>query len=435
MHSLSAEAAVLGSMIVDPDCIGKVLPRLPRADFFFLHEHQIIYEALVKLYTSGIDINGVTLRAELDDQGTLDEVGGAEYLQKILETVPGSGAVVYYCNIVRAKERERALRATVEQLTLIPDEPGTVDEKIERARDAVLQLEPQCNAPDYVSIGGLAREVANTMWDDESVVPTGFRALDDRIGGFRPGELTILAGRPSMGKSALMLGMALNIAKAGVPVLLFTLEMSYESLTKRALCSMACVDMSKLAFPTDDMRMAVFEQLPEIQRRKVLLSQVGRTPAQQIALIRRLRQTHNIGCVFVDYVQLMTLGARTENRVQEMSAISRMLKGVAVQENIPLIALSQLNRQPDSREDHRPRMSDLRESGGLEQDADMVLFVYRPDYYEKDKPDFQATGLSEILIRKNRNGPTGKVELVFVHDYVSFADKAKAPEPVGSLAH
>jgi len=430
LYSLEAEAAVLGSMIIDPDCISKVLPMLPRSDVFYIPEHQTIYEALVKLYIKGKPIDAISLRDQLKTQGQLaklkgDETLSVEYIGKLIESVPSSANAVYYARIVREKETERQLWSAAEQIKNVVEEARPVDEKIESVQDIALGLELMKTGPDYIEIGRLAADVVAAMRDGPGqVVSTGFKELDGLIQGFYLGEFVLMAGRPSMGKSGLMLDIALHVTKAGMAVLIFSLEMTEWGLTERAICNLAAVDVTRIRTGEADEFdwVEVRNAASELQKRNLILGSIGSTPEQVAGLVHRLKQTHNIGIVFIDYIQLMSLGKKAENRQQEITEISRKLKGIALRENIPLVVLSQLNRQVDARDDHRPRMSDLRESGSLEQDADLVLLLYRGDYYRKDEPDFKPTGLAEVIVAKNRRGPVGKARLVFVHDYVKFSD-------------
>lgn len=425
LYSIEAEAGVLGSMIINPQCISKVLPKLPRSDSFFLREHQIIYDCLLKLYIDGKPIDAIALRTELKEQGKLKEVGGVEYIAKIMQNVPHSANAVYYTGIVRAKEKERKVRSAVAEIGNIPDEPGSVDEMIQKIQDIALELEPAKGGPDFIELKKEVTKVAGTMRDRKGgAIPSGFEDLDKLIHGFYPGEFVILAGRPSMGKSALALTMALQIAKRGTVVFFSSLEMLEQAMIERAICSYACVDLMRIQSGEVDENewSEIYEQAFELRKLDILLSKIAYTPEQLAALIHRLKQTHNIGIAFIDYVQLMHTGKKSESRQQEITTISRKLKSMAMRENIPLVVLSQLNRAVDARENKRPRMSDLRESGSLEQDADLILFLYRDDYYEKDKPGFQPTGLAEVIVSKSRQGPVGKVNLVFVHDYVKFSN-------------
>ena len=423
LYSLEAEAAVLGSMLIDPECISKVLPKLPRSEAFFEQPHRIIYDALVKLYIGSVPIDAISLRTQLKEQGKLDEIGGVDYIARILDSVPSSANVLYYVSVIRAKEKERQVRSAVAEITEIPDQPGSVDEMIQQIQDIALDLELSKSGPDFVEVKKVATQVAGQMRDGiAEAVPTGYRDLDKLIHGFYPGEFVILAGRPSMGKSALAMGISLNMAKAGTSVFFASLEMPEHSLIERAICSLACVDMTKVQSgeATEADWTEIYNQALALDEREIIISKTVSTPEQFAGLIHRLKQTHAIGIAFIDYLQLMSTSKRTESRQQEITTISGKLKAIALRENIPVVALSQLNRQVDSRDDHRPRMSDLRESGSLEQDADMVIFVYREDYYQRDKPGFEPDGVAEILVRKNRRGPVGAAKLVFVHDYVKF---------------
>lgn len=425
LFSLEAEAAVLGSMLIDSACIGKVLPRLPRSEAFFLTEHRIIYDALVKLYIGNIPIDAISLRTELKERGKLEEVGGVEYIRRILDSVPSSANVVYYAGVIREKEKGRQVRSAVAEIADIPDQPGSVDEMIQQIQDIALALEPSKSGPDFVEVKKAATQIAGQMRDGMAeAVPTGYRDLDRLIHGFYPGEFVILAGRPSMGKSAFAMGMSLNMAKTDTAVFFASLEMTETAMIERAICSLACVDMTKVRSgeATEADWTEIYNQALALDKRDIIISKTASTPEQFAGLIHRLKQTHDIGIAFIDYLQLMRTGKRTESRQQEITTISGKLKAIALRENIPVVALSQLNRQVDSRDDHRPRMSDLRESGSLEQDADLVIFVYREDYYQRDKPGFEPDGVAEILVRKNRRGPVGAVKLVFVHDYVKFSN-------------
>jgi len=423
--SIESEAGVLGSMLLDPDCIPKILPKLPLSEAFFKEENRIIYDALVKLYIAGTPIDAISLRAELKQQNLLAKVGGVEYIEQILTTLPHAANAVYYAGVIRSMQKEREIRGTVADILAVPDDIGTPDEKIQNIQQLALSLEPVAAGPDFIEIRSEAAIIAAEMGiAKDGATKTGFRAIDKLIHGFYPGELTILAGRPSMGKSALMLDFALNIAKDDIGGLIFSLEMTPRALIERAICNLACLDSQKVQAGqmTADELDELHNQAVELGKLNILISKVGNTPESIAGLVHRLRQTHNIGVVFIDYLQLMTAGRKSESRQQEITTISRKLKAIALREDIPLVVLSQLNRAPDARDNHRPRMSDLRESGSIEQDADVVLFTYRDDYYRKDEPGFEPSGMAEVIVSKNRRGPTGVANLVFVHDEVKFAD-------------
>jgi len=423
--SIEAEAGVLGSMLLDPEIIPKILPKLPLSEAFFKEEHQLIYDALIKLYIAGKPIDAVSLRTELKQQNQLEKIGNVEYIQKILESLPHAANGVYYAGVVRSMQKEREIRCTVANILAVPDDVGTPDEKIQNIQQLALSLEPVAAGPDYIEIGSEAAIIAAEMGTEQnSVIKTGFRAIDKIIHGFNPGELTILAGRPSMGKSSLMLGFGLNIAKEDIGALIFSLEMTPRALIERAICNLACLDSQKIQAGqiTADELDELHNQAAELAKLNILISKVGNTPESIAGLVHRLKQTHNIGVVFIDYLQLMTSNRKDESRQQEITTISRKLKAIALREDIPLVVLSQLNRAPDARENHRPRMSDLRESGSIEQDADIVMLIYSDDYYQRDEPNYEPTGMTEIIVAKNRRGPIGTARLVFVNDEVKFAD-------------
>jgi replicative DNA helicase len=428
LYSLEAEAGVLGSIIIDPVSITRVLPILPCTEMFFEPKHQIIYEALIKLYVANTPIDAIALRTELKEQNKLKEAGGVEYIAKILKSVPHSANAAYYAGIVRDKEKERQMINAVTEINEIIEQPGTVNERIQLIQNRVLELEPADTTNNYVEIKKHSTDVAVEMRDNKGEsVQTGFGDLDWMIHGYYPGEYVILAGRPSMGKSALALTMALQMSKAGTPVFFSSLEMTARSMIERAICSLACVDMARLRSEEEDERdwSKVYEQGFALQALDIIFSTIAYTPEQFAGIVHRLKQTHKIGIAFVDYLQLMRTRKHTENRQQEITNISQALKRIALRENIPIVALSQLNRQVDNRENHRPRLSDLRESGSLEQDADLVQFVYRDDYYRKDEPGFKPTGIAEIITAKNRRGRTGTTKLVFIHDYAKFSNLSK----------
>ena len=430
IFSISAEAAVLGSLILAPSLISRILPILPDDKAFFIPEHQMVYSALVSMFVANSKIDPVLLRAELESRRELDKLGGTdcsgvEYIGKLLDSVPSSANAVYYARIVRDRQQYRKLVSTVELIDQAVKESTTTTEKIQAIQELALNLEPVSKGHDYIEAKNRIISVVENLQKHADTIPSGFRNIDRIINGFGPGEFAILAGRPSMGKSALMLDIALKIATTGIGVLIFTLEMTEDALLERALCSVA--DCSLAAAKGDILNQGGWDKIyaatNEIEKLPIILCNTADTPEKQIALTRRLKKTHNIGIVFVDYLQLMHAGRKSESRQQEITTISRKLKRLAITEQLPVIALSQLNRQVESRENHRPRMSDLRESGSLEQDADLVLFISREDYYRRNTdPQATSDGVTDIIIAKNRRGPTGTAKLVFLEDSVSFGD-------------
>jgi len=402
LWSIEAEAAVLGSMIYDDTCIGRILPILDEKSFF-KPEHQTIYNALIALFVGNSPTDAIALRTELKMINQLERVGGAEYIKEILESVPSSANALYYAGVVRDQQKYRDLIGTVEQMQTVFDEPLDVDEQIQRIQDMALGFDKSKPSTEYFTLAEHAEKVAAESQEQKVVIRTGLRNIDNIIGGVNAGELIIIAGRPSMGKSALALQFTLNMAKDGLSIVFFTLEMTHRAFIERALKS---------------------EQASALKELDVVLHEAGQTPDRQIAFIKTRKQAHKVDVVFVDYLQLMSAGRKNENRVQEITTISRKLKLASISENIPIIALSQLNRQVESRNKHRPRLSDLRESGSIEQDADVVMLLNREDYYRRNEdPEALQDGSTELIIAKNRQGPTGIARLVFLDKYVQFGDK------------
>ncbi len=405
LWSVEAEAGVLGSIVLDSGCIGKILPILD-GNSFFKPEHQTIYDALIALFLGNNPTDAVALRTQLKAINQLEQIGGVEYIARLLESVPSSANAVYYAGVVKDRQKYRDLIGMVDLIGKVFDEPLGVDDQIQRIQDLALGFEKSKLSTEYFTLAEHAEKVAIESQEQTAVIETGFRNIDHIVGGVSPGELIIVAGRPSMGKSALALQFALTMAKAGLSILFFTLEMTYRALIERALKNEQAVELSKL---------------------DVVLHEGCETPEKQIAFIKTRKQTHKVDAVFVDYLQLMSTGRKSENRVQEITTISRKLKLAAISENVPIIALSQLNREVETREKHRPRLSDLRESGAIEQDADVVLLLHRDDYYRRNQdPDAPQDGNAELIVAKNRRGPTGIAELVFLDEFVRFGDRVKS---------
>ncbi len=432
LFSLEAEAAVLGSCIVGSDegCINTVIPILPDPDFFFKPEHQDIYAALLRLQDNKQPTDAVTLRAELKRAGKLEAIGGVDYIGEILDSVPHAANAVYYAGIVRERYRYRGLVDSLEKMQNILTEPLGIDEQTQQIQDIALAIETGKLETEFFTVAAEAASVAAGMREHQETLSTGFRNIDKIIGGFAPGELCILAGRPSMGKSALALDIALNMARAGKSVLFFTLEMFYRDLIERAICNLAGVNLAvvKGELPQPALEAKTREAAKELEALDLVLHVTAMTPEKQIAFIRQRQKTHKVDAVVIDYIQLMSTSRRAESRLQEVSSISRKLKLASIREGVPIIALSQLNREVESRPRHRPRMSDLRETGALEQDADIVMLLHREDYYRlSEDPGAEQDGEAELIIAKNRRGPVGTAKLVFMKEKVKFGDRSCVP--------
>jgi len=435
-ESLAAEAAVLGSMIIDPECIGEVVEFLEVSAFYRV-EHQMIFDALVSLYEKnrGGAIDGVLLRDELEKCKRLEEVGGVEYLTKLAESVPSSANVMYYAGIVKDKMLLRELiAATGEILDDAYDLAGETKEKLddaERRIFAVTDKNITGNAEAIKDLVARAYELIEKR-DGSHVtgIATGYYELDDLTCGLQNGEMIIVAGRPSMGKTSLALNMAEHIGLVEkMPVAVFSLEMGRQQLAERFLCSVGEVDSQKVrrGLLGEEHYSRLVEACGLLSEAPIYVDDTSTlTPLELRAKSRRLKSLYGIRCVIVDYLQLMHLGSgRVESRQQEITTISRYLKALARELNVPVVVLSQLNRSPEGREGHKPRMSDLRESGSIEQDADVVMLLHREDYYHRGEKEYEPDNTADIIIAKQRNGPTGNVELVFREKFTRFENAAQ----------
>jgi replicative DNA helicase len=431
-ESLPAEAAVLGSMLIDPECIGQVVEKLEVGDFYRT-EHQLIFEALIALYekNKGEGLDGVLLRDELEKRKQLETVGGVEYLGKIIDSVPSSANVMYYVGIVKDKNLLREIiQATNDILNDAYDETGETNEKLDRAEQKIFAVTNKKVSGSASALKDLVVQAYESIESREggliTGISTGFNQLDDMTCGFQRGDMIIIAGRPSMGKTSLALNIAEHIGiKEKKPVAIFSLEMGKQQLAERFLCSNSKVDSQ--AVRRGMLGTADFEELVRacsvFSEADIYIDDTpSLTPLELRGKARRLKSQYDIQCLILDYLQLMSMGSgRIESRQQEITSISRYIKALGRELNIPVIVLSQLNRSPEGRENHRPRMSDLRESGSIEQDADVVILLHRDDYYHrKNEEDFTPTNKAEVIVAKQRNGPTGTIELMFVEKLTRF---------------
>ncbi len=430
-ESLAAEAAVLGSMIIDPACIGQVIEQLQREAFYRL-EHQRIFDALVGLYekNTGGAIDGVLLRDELEKRQQLEAVGGVEYLARVMESVPSSANVEYYTEIVKDKMLLReTISAATEILNDAYDQSGETSEKLDDAERRIFAVTDKKIRGSAVALKDLVATVYELIEKREGShvtgLATGYLELDGLTAGLQNGEMIIIAGRPSMGKTALALNIAEHIGSVErAPVGIFSLEMGRQQLAERFLCSFSKIDAQQVRkgmLSTEDFQELV-AACGAVSEAPIYIDDTSTmTPLELRAKARRLKSMHDIQCVIVDYLQLMHLSmSRIESRQQEISTISRYIKALAGELNVPVVVLSQLNRSPEGREGHRPRMSDLRESGSIEQDADVVMLLHREDYYHRGEEDYQPDSTAELIIAKQRNGPTGSVKLTFREKYTRF---------------
>jgi replicative DNA helicase len=434
-QNLDAEESVLGAMMLAPKAIADVSEVLEAGGREFYREgHAKVYRAALALYAKGEPVDAITLADELAERGELEEAGGKERIHELAALVPATANARHYAQIVRETATLRGLiRAGGEISRLGWERPGEATELVDRAEQIVFDLSQQRATSEFSHIELLLKESferITALYEsgaDVTGVPSGFRDLDRITSGFQPGNLIIVAARPSMGKSALGLCTAANIAvRHTTPVALFTLEMSKSEVTQRLMCSEAKVESQRLRngklAPEDWPRLTA--ACDKLAKAPVYVDDTGAITMMEIrSKARRLKSKHpNLGLIIVDYLQLMTSGMSAENRVQEVSQISRSLKVLARDLDVPIVAMSQLSRAVEQRHDKRPILSDLRESGSIEQDADIVCFIYRDEYYNGEESDQQ--GLAEVIVAKHRNGPTDSVKLSFLKRYAKFADLA-----------
>jgi len=433
-ESLEAEAAVLGSMILDPQSIGLVVQKINSAAFYRI-EHQMIFDAIIALWDKKSDtFDLLLLRDELKNRKQLDEVGGPEYLVKIAESVPSAANVEHYVQIVKDKQMMRELiSAAGEVLTEAMDEAGNIAEKLDRAEQKIFLVTQKKVSGSAASMKELLTEAFEAIDKRQghhiTGLPSGYAELDDLTCGLQNGEMVIIAGRPSMGKTSFAMNIAEHIgADNNIPVAIFSLEMSRQQLAERMLCSRGMIDSQvvRKGMVSDSQYQELVHAASELSEKPIFVDDTpGITPLELRGKARRLRSRYGIKCIFIDYLQLMSMGSSVESRQQEVSEISRYLKALARELEVPVVVLSQLNRASEGREGHRPRMSDLRESGSIEQDADVIMLLHREDYYHKGEEGYEDTASAEVIIAKQRNGPTDTIELSFNGTYTRFANKLR----------
>ncbi len=434
-QNLEAEESVLGAMMLSPGAIGAVSEILDASDFY-RESHAKIYRAALALYAKGEPVDAITLVDELEERGELEGAGGRMRIHELAALVPATANAAHYARIVNEMATLRGLiRAGSEIARLGWERDGETSDLVDRAEQVVFELSQQRVTSDFTKMDELLKdsfERITVLYEAGAEVtgtPSGFRDLDRLTSGFQPGNLVIVAARPSMGKSAFSLCVAANLAvREGVPVGMFTLEMSKAEVTQRLLCSEAKVDSQRLRSgklgPDDWPRLVAAGD--KLAKAPLYVDDAGLVNMTEIrSKARRLKSRHpDLGLIVIDYLQLMSGGASIEHRVQEVSQISRQLKVLARDLEVPIVALSQLSRAVEQRADKRPMLSDLRESGSIEQDADLVVFIYRDEYYNDDS---ESQGLAEVILAKHRNGPTDTVKLSFLKRYAKFSDLAAVP--------
>jgi len=427
-QNLDAERGVLGSVLLMPEAIDEVAEVI-RPEYFYSEAHQKIFQAIHHLFENNVKgIDGVTLANELQRRNELEEVGGAVYLGEILEAVPHAAHVKYYSSIVREKWMQRTLIYACTEILADSYELTTeIDDLLQNAERKIFSIVEQQEGGGNLFIGDILMDAFNRIEErmskegDVSGTTTGFSDLDAHTTGLQPTELIILAARPSMGKTALVCNVAEGVARSGKGVLLFSLEQSNLELAERFLCITAKVNGHDLRAGNlnAEQRDKLMEASDELSRMPLYIDdKPGRTMGQIAALARRLHRKSPLGVIIIDYLQLVEPDDKGSPREQQIAGISRRLKFLAKELRVPVIALAQLNRGVELREDKRPRLADLRESGAIEQDADMVMFLHRPDAYDpEDRP-----GEAEVVIAKHRSGPTGIVRLTWRKEFMRFED-------------
>ncbi|BDV41980.1 replicative DNA helicase [Geotalea uraniireducens] len=445
-QSLEAEMSILGGILLDNEAINRTL-EIIEAEDFYRESHRKLFRAMVELSSRSEPCDLITLTDLLKRHGELEEIGGAAYLATLVDYVPTAANIAYYCKIVKEKSVSRRLiTAATEIVTMGYDAETTVDELLDSAQKSIFEISDNKLRPAFTPVGAILKDTfrhIETLYEKKehvTGVPTGYYDLDKMTAGFQRGDLIIIAGRPSMGKTAFALNIAQYAAAhadSPAPAAIFSLEMSKEQLVMRLLCSESRVDASRLRtghlIDTDWHKLT--SGADKLSKAKLFIDDTPAIPIMEMrAKSRRLKAEHGLGLIVVDYLQLMRGGARVESRQQEISEISRSLKALAKELDVPVVALSQLNRSLESRTDKRPMMSDLRESGAIEQDADVIMFVYRDAVYCDDckKRDGSCTKGhekdAEIIIGKQRNGPIGTVNLLFNGEFTRFENLDKQHE-------
>ena len=433
-HSIEAEQAVIGAMLMDKEAI-LTSSEIVSGDDFYQTAYGVIFEAIVEIYNEGKPVDLITLQTRLKEKDVPAEISSLEFVRDLVAAVPTSANVKYYAEIVSEKAMLRRLiklNEDIENMCYLGKEP--MEAVLEITEKKVFELVQKRNTGDFVPIKQVVLnaldkiEMASKNAGSVTGIPTGFLDLDYKTAGLQPSDLILVAARPSMGKTAFVLNIAQHVAfKANKSVAIFSLEMSKEQLVNRLFALEAQVDAQSLR--TGNLKDSDWEKLIEsagtIGRSNLIIDDTpGISISELRSKCRKYKLEHGLDLIIIDYLQLMTgrVGGRSESRQQEISEISRALKGVARELNVPVIALSQLSRAVEQRPDHRPMLSDLRESGAIEQDADVVMFIYRDDYYNKDT---ELKNIAEIIIAKQRNGAIGTVNLTWLPQYTKFANYLK----------
>ncbi len=437
-HHVEAEQSIIGSLLIDRNALSEVSGRLkPKA--FYLEKHQEIYEAILELYENSLPVDIITLTDVLAKRGTLEKVGDVDYIASLANAVPTTANVLHYVSIV---EDKALLRSLIEASSKIVDlsYQGTMEgtEVLSEAEKTVFDLSQGMNRSGLESVN-LVLDKAFTQLEelcrnknDFTGVPSGFIDLDRKTSGFQNSDLILVAARPAMGKTSFVLNIAVNAALRNYPVAIFSLEMSRLQLVNRLLSSESMVELEKMRtgkLDGEDWKKLSYTLGPLSKSPIYIDDNASTNVMEMMSKLRKLKLEKGLSLVIIDYLQLMEGRKKTDNRQQEISEISRALKIMAKELNVPVIALSQLSRAPETRNDHRPILSDLRDSGAIEQDADMVMFLYRDDYYNEES---ENKNVVEVIIAKHRNGSTGTVELAWIPQFTKFGNRLYS-EPVHNV--
>jgi len=436
-QNLEAESSVLGGILLENDAINLVLELL-RAEDFYRESHRKIFRAMIELSDRNEPVDLITLSEFLKGRSDLEGVGGTAYLASLADFVPTAANISFYARIVREKSILRSLISTATDIaTRGYEEQGNVEEFLDTAEKVIFDISEKKIKASFVAVGDMIKDTLKTvekLYERKEMVtgvPTGYEDLDRLTAGLQPADLVVVAGRPSMGKTAFSLNIATNAAFAGVGAAVFSLEMAKEQLVLRMLCSEARVNNSKVRSGYLAER-----DFPKLANAAGRLHEapiyIDDTPAISVlelrAKARRLvrDRSKKVGLIVIDYLQLMRGMGNASNREQEISEISRSLKALAKELNVPVIAISQLNRRVEDRGDRRPMMSDMRESGAIEQDADVIMFIYRDEVYNRN--DDSLKGVAEVIVAKQRNGPTDTIKLTFLNEFTRFENYTQRDE-------
>jgi replicative DNA helicase len=431
-QDIQAEQGVLGSMLLESELISSAAEILKREDFY-REDHGEIYECILSLFEKSEPVDIITVSDQLRARGSQDTTGGLEYLTHLVNMVPTTSNIKYYINSVYEKSILRKLIRVSSEITDMGYEASEeVSIVLDRAEKSIFDIIQKRNARGMIHISEVLNDAFTKLEElynnkgSITGVPTGFADLDSKLAGLQNSDLILIAARPGMGKTSFALNIAQHAAvHHGVPVAVFSLEMSKEQLANRILSSEVMIDSQRLRTGklNEDDWPRIAQSLGPLSKAPVYIDDTSGISVMEIrAKCRRLKIEKNLGLVIIDYLQLMQGRGRNENRQQEISEISRSLKIMAKEINVPVVTLSQLSRAPEQRSDHRPMLSDLRESGAIEQDADIVIFLYRDDYYNKDT---EKKNIAEVIVSKHRNGSTGKIELLWMEEYTKFGSIAQ----------